>query len=117
MNTELTTEMMNEVIALFMGGSSIKEHGGKRYVYYLKSCAKEVSDLKYHTSWDELMNAWLKLRKTIWQAFAEYPSDFCAISDAWEQYCFVVDIVGAHDVLYKAIQWFNQQKQLNEQRD
>jgi hypothetical protein len=55
MSNESTIEQMNETIALFMGGSSIKEHGGKRYVYYPKSCAKDVAELKYHSSWDSLM--------------------------------------------------------------
>jgi hypothetical protein len=55
MSNEPTTEQKNEAIALFMGGSSIKEHDGYRYVYYKTSCARAVSELKYHVSWDWLM--------------------------------------------------------------
>lgn len=55
MNNELTIDQMNEAIALFMGGHSIRERGGKRYVYYPKACARDVAELKYHSSWDKLM--------------------------------------------------------------
>lgn len=63
MANEPTIEQKNEAIALFMGGSSIKEHGDKRYVYYPKSCAKDVAELRYHTSWDWLMRVVEKIHR------------------------------------------------------
>lgn len=136
--SEPTTEMMKYAIAKFMGyekvtvgysGSEEETEWQRNHEEWMIKVGIQLvgdyivdvpnnvwyswEDVKYHTSWDWLMEAWRKLRSSIWERFNEYPSDFCSISDAWEQYCFIVDIVGAHDVLYKAIQWYNQQKQNN----
>lgn len=108
--SEPTIEQMNVAIARFenrkfFGKYTIDDYGSNHWLKY--------PEMKYHSSWDWLMNAWLKLRKTVWEIFGEYPADFCSISDAWEHYCFIVDIEGAHDVLHKAIQWYNKQKEAN----
>lgn len=120
MSTEVTTEMMNEVIGVFMGYKMYDKRYPRNHGIGAPEAEPEkcmiIQKAKYHTSWDWLMEAWRKLRSSIWERFNEYPSDFCSISDAWEQYCFIVDIVGAHDVLYKAIQWHNQHKQTNDER-
>lgn len=129
MSTEPTTEMMNEVIALFMGGSSIKEHGGKRYVYYLKSCAKDVSDLKYHTSWDWLMPVVEKIEAMGWCVRIEnwpkkFKSPYKEHYSVWmwldPEDCPEIQtysdskIEAVYKAVYQFITWYNQQKQTND---
>lgn len=103
--TDAIIHDMNIVISEFMG---YYYHASK---FYPKSGerGKWFKEAKYHSSWDWAMNAWRKIRETIWEHFNEFPAEFCAISNAWEQYCFIVDIEGAHDILHKAIQWYNNQ--------
>lgn len=110
MRENVTIAEMNEAIALFDGGSSLKEHGDKRYVYYPKSCAKDVTELQYHLSWDALMPVWQRLWTTVADHFDEdFPAEFCNMCDVWGLYCEHVNINGAHDLLYKAIQWYQNQ--------
>ena len=110
MSNKVSIEEMNEAIALFMGGLSIKEHGGKRYVYYTKSCAREVAELGYHSSWDALMPCWEKFRNNVSDHFDEdFPPEYCAMCDAWALYCEHVNINGAHSIIYEGIQWFKKQ--------
>lgn len=103
-------EQMNEAIARFMGGSSIKEHGGKRYVYYPKSCAKPVLDLKYHTSWELLMPVVEKINKLA--------TSGDAINGITENIIFSFSIFAplkdVHKAVYQFITWYSQQKQTNE---
>lgn len=108
MINEPTIEQMNEAIARFMGGSSVKEHGGKRYVYYPNSCAKDVSELKYHSSWDWLHKVWDKFRV---MNFIGHPlvSDFMAHLDRISQYMAFRTITETHTAIYIAIQWYNKQ--------
>lgn len=130
MSNELTIEQMNEAIALFMGGSSVKEHGGKRYVYYLNSCAKAVAELKYHSSWDCLMPVVEKIETpeikddklmrtgasvSIWYkaCVINYESDEDSGDENSET---TIQTKGEtkHEAVYEAvyqfIQWYNKQK-------
>lgn len=113
MQKNATVESMNVVIARFekrkfFGKYSIDDYGPHHGLTY--------PEMKYHISWDWAMTAWKELRQAIWKHWGEYPADFCSISDAWEQYCFIVDIELAHGILHKAITWYNenQQKQNDE---
>lgn len=134
MSNEPTIEQMNETIALFMGGSLIKEHGGKRYVYYPKSCAKDIAEFKYHSSWDSLMPVVEKIEtpvvskgKMIWAAAdVEILYKACRISyepdeesgDTNEETKIQAHGKTKHEAVYKAvyqfIKWYNNQ-QPNEQ--
>ena len=112
---------MNEAIVLFMGGSSIKEHGGKRYVYYTQSCAREVAELGYHSSWDALMPV---IRKIKYDPTSCIRAESNGIPDSVMPYLNAMkemnhwllrpDIEKCHKGVYQFIQWFNKQ-QSNEQ--
>ena len=109
---------MNEAIALFMGGSSVKEHGGKRYVYYLNSCAKAVTELQYHSSWDWLMPVGKRIRDLLSDMLSKRPPHTACMGDVIEVdiTCALheYDIKKVHEAIYVFIQWFNKQ-QSNEQ--
>lgn len=113
MSTEVTTEMMNEVIALFMGGSSIKEVNGDRYVYYPRSCAKAVTALKYHTSWDWLMPVVEKIH-----GLAVAGDAINAITEeAIFTFSIFAPLKDVHLAVYQFIILYNQQKKTNESRN
>lgn len=106
MSSEPTIEQKNEVIALFMGGSSIKEHGGKRFVYYPKSCAKDVAELKYHSSWDALMPLLKKIKEII-DAEEDYGVKF-QMKGRWtpiENELCNLNITNVHYCIYQFIRW------------
>jgi len=105
---EITTEQKNVIIACFEGR---KFYGKYTIDNYGSGTHMEYPEMKYHSDWSWLMAVWRKLREAILEHFGEYPSEYCAISDAWEQYCFIVDIEGAYDILYKALQWYQKQKE------
>lgn len=74
-------------------------------------------DVKYHISWDWLMPVWKRLIDVVAGQTEEgdYPADFSTIMDMYAYHCEQVDITAAHDIVCKGIQWYNQQKQTNEQ--
>ena len=116
MNKVPTIEQINEAIALFMGGSSIKEHGGHRYVYYQSSCARCVDELKYHSSWDWLMPVWKKAGEVLYDIRGDLSDtrylEAHKITKAFMDACQKVELDQAHKAVYNAlqfIQWYNNQ--------
>lgn len=141
MSTEPTTEMMNEVIARFMGGVKqiIPEgglHGYKEgtvlWMYLFSGNADPVRSLEFHTSWDWLMPVVEKI-ESIFDSFHGYfgvhiSSNSCCIQGTKfdtrpgkEHYAYFNDVVdetkikATHYAVYQFITWLNQQKQTNEQ--
>lgn len=100
-SNEITTEQMNIALARFMGMEGTDEFIRQNY--------------QYHKSWDMLMPIWDRLRTAVSDEFDEdFPAEFCTMCDIWSLHCEHVNINGAHQLLYDAIQWLNQQKQNNE---
>jgi hypothetical protein len=118
MSNEPTIEQMNEVIALFMGGSSIKEHGGHRYVYYKNTCARAVSELKYHSSWGALMPVVKKIYDTLANMLKKRPPHTACQGDLIEIdiHCAIreVDILKAHGYVYQFCLWYNKKEAAND---
>ena len=117
MSNEPTIEQMNEAIALFMGGSSIKEHGGKRYVYYPESCARGITALEYHSSWDLLMPVGKKIYDLLAEMAKKRPPSTACHGDMLEVdiHCHIreYNLSKAHEAIYQFIQWYNKQKEGN----
>lgn len=124
MSKEPTIEQMNEVIVLFMGGSSIKQHGWKRYVYYPESCAREITELEYHSSWDWLMPVVQKIEGMNWCVRVEnwpkcFPTPYKELYSVWMwlnpedapeiQTYSDVKIKAVHIAVYQFIQWYKNQ--------
>lgn len=118
---------IKEAIALFMGGLSIKQIGNKRYVYYQKSCAQNIDDLKYNTSWDALMPVVEKI-ESIYDHFHGYfavyiSSNSCCIQGTKlrttpgnEHYAYFNEVVHETKLLstfyavYSFIEWYKNKK-------
>lgn len=127
MSTEPTTEMMNEVIGIFMGGKwEVKVIAGRKHrrFYYsdkLFTFVKDTTHLNYHKSWDELMPVGKKIRDLLNDMQKKRPPHTACHGDMIEVdiHCAVseYDIVNAHKHMYTFITWYNeyQQKQSNEQ--
>lgn len=129
MSTEVTTEMMNEVIARFMGGKRVQhpeqiffseDHFG--YVCHKGHWWNE-NNLQYHTSWDWLMPVWKKAAVILFDIRGDLNDEKYLeahrITKAFMEACQKAEISKAHEAVYKAVQfitWYNdnQQKQTNE---
>lgn len=118
MSTEVTTEMMNEAIARFMGGVKqiIPEgglHGYKEgvvlWMCLFSSNADPVRSLEFHTSWDWLMPVYRKVREKAFELKdnAEASQLFAKVM---EQILYGT-IVDVYLRIYQFITWYNQQKQ------
>jgi hypothetical protein len=101
-----TIEQMNEAIALFMGGSSIKEHGGKRYVYYPKSCARDVAELQYYSDWNRLMPVFHAIREKAFALNDEKASKLLAKLNAQLLFGTIADV---HLHAFRFIEYVNKQ--------
>lgn len=120
---------MNEVIAIFDGYQFRKGDPDHKCSFCFagdEPCAPAVDrfikdcrgyfhfELKYHSSWDWLMCVWDKLRITIWREFeANYPIEFVTAQRKWKNYCAGVNLKVAHKTVYELCQWYNQQKEAN----
>jgi hypothetical protein len=111
-----TVEQSNKAIALFddwkddfCGYMSIGKQRDPTIFLYT---AYKPAEMKYHTSWDWLMPIWKRLTERVAALTEEgdYPADFCTIMDVYAYHCEQVDIAAAHDIVYKGIQWYNQNK-------
>lgn len=113
-----TTDQMNEAIAVFNGWVKCEDdqYGAAYFRDNKGRFMKYVHSLEFETSWDLLMPIWNKLRTTVQlDNNGDYPAEFCAMSDVWENACFEVNIANAHYLIHDAIQWYNQQNQTNGQ--
>jgi hypothetical protein len=64
--------------------------------------------LKYHSSWDWLMDVWAKLRETVWYGFHEsYPNDFLKLYvENFKTACFNNSTLDARNAVLDAIKWY-----------
>lgn len=120
-SNEPTVDEKNLTIAEFMNLE--KDHhsyltGGRfRTAYLVNGYWLPLRKLKYHTSWDALIPVWDKLRTALFQCIpaSGFNEGFDRFTLAWKAACFNAEIDKAHEVIFDAIQWLNQQKQTNEQ--
>lgn len=125
MSTEATAEMMNEVIARFMGGTRIQHPEQKFFSedHFGYVCHKghwwNEKKLQYHTSWDWLMPVGKKIRDLLSDMQKKRPPHTACHGDVIEVdiHCAVssYNIVNTHKHMYTFITWYNeyQQKQTN----
>lgn len=115
MNTEPTTEMMNEVIALF-NGYRIYDWGLTRCVIVNDNKDSiPVSKLDYHVNWGTLMPVYHKVREKAFELKDDAKASLL-FAKVMEQLLYGT-IADVHLRIYQFITWHNQQKQTNEQRD
>jgi len=115
--SEVTIDHMNEAIAMFMGGIP----DGKKYMIFPNNeifiyHSDYNSQLKYHSSWDWLMNVWHKFRDLKFKddKLIMQHSDWKSPID--NAICYQ-SIDSAHVLLYRAIQWYNSIKDKQEAND
>lgn len=139
MSTEPTTEMMNVVIGVFMGGFwkefKVGNFRQKRFYYKDRAFAwvKSPEGLNYHKDWNELMPVVEKI-ESIYDSFHGYfgvhiSSNSCCIQGTKldtrpgkEHYAYFNEVVheskikATHYAVYQFITWYNeyQQKQTND---
>jgi len=124
MNTEVTTEMMNEVIAVFDRWERYEDRYGIWFKRdgLIKCLHPKLQDLQYHTSWSALMPVGKKIRDLLADMQKKRPPHTACHGDLIEVdiHCAVsdYDIVNAHKNMYIFITWYNeyQQKQNDEQQ-
>lgn len=64
--------------------------------------------MKWYSSWDWIMLAWDKIRRTVFEKNDNsYPDPFAAMTDVWEMKCLLADRDTAFEVLVEAIKWHN----------
>lgn len=118
-SNEPTVEQKNEAIALFMGYEKYEDKFGIWFKKegLIKCLHPKLQGLNYHKSWDALIPVWDKLRAVLFQCMpaSGFNDGFDKYSDAWKTACFNAEIDKAHNVVFQAIQWLNQQKQTYEQ--
>lgn len=126
MNTEVTTEEMNEVIARFMGitREEYNESGHMEYEWR-PTCADSnwcfFEPPPFNRSWNWLMPVGKMIRDLLNDMQKKRPAHTACHGDLIEVdiHCAVseYDIVNAHKNMYIFIKWYNeyQQKQNNEQ--
>lgn len=126
MSTEVTTEIMNEAIGVFMGYKMYDKRYPRNHGIGAPEAEPEkcmiIQKAKYHTSWDALMPVGKKIRDMLNDMQKKRPPHTACHGDLIEVdiHCAVssYDIVNAHKNMYIFIKWYNecQQKQTNEQR-
>lgn len=129
-SNKLTTEVMNEAIAVFNGWIKYEDdqYGAPYFRNNKGRFMNYVHSLEYHTSWDCLMPVVEKI-EAIHDEFHGYfavhiSSNGCTIQGTKfrtdpgnEHYAYFNDvtheskIMATHYMVYKFIQWYNQQKQ------
>lgn len=112
MSAELTTEMMNEVIARFESrkfyGHTIDKFGG--------DTGNALPEMKYHTSWDWLIPVIQKIKGVHLDILKQaYVMDYMKAAAHMNSGLVSLKIEEAHLGVYKFLTWYNQQKQTNEQ--
>lgn len=110
MNTEPTTEMMNEVIRQFIG---LEPYEDSKYgtLYSSPADGKTCFSLQYHTSWDWLMPVVEKIH-----GLAVAGDAINAITEeAIFTFSIFAPLKDVHRAVYQFITWYNdnQQKQTN----
>lgn len=121
MSTEVTTEVMNEAIAVFDGWERYEDRYGIWFKRegLIKCLHPKLQELKYHTSWEALMPVGKKIRDLLNDMQKKRPPHTACHGDLIEVdiHCAVsdYDIVNAHKHMYTFITWYNeyQQKQNN----
>jgi len=123
MSNEPTIDAMNEAIAVFDGWRFIKGDPNHKCNFCFagdEPCIPAMdrflkdSDMRfrchfqYHSSWDVLHQAWDKFKAL---NFIHHPnvSDFMAHLDRISNYMAFRTIEETHEVIFKAIQWYNNQ--------
>ena len=134
MSTEITTEMMNEVIARFMElGERHEEYRrpNPTLVFKVGEYYIPVKKLKYHTSWDWLMPVVEKIGEqhniSIHIGICRVTHRFMAQKKIAKDQgigmdevppiaeCNEYDFIGnVYKAVYQFITWYNKQKQTNE---
>lgn len=129
MSTEPTTEMMNEVIARFMGYKMYDKRYPRNHGIGAPEAEPEkcmiIQRAKYHTSWDWLMSVVEKIESIENSRFGVcIDCTFVIITDYGEneEELIQTDIYPdnedtkisiTHDAVYQFITWYKQQKQTN----
>jgi hypothetical protein len=102
--SEPIIEQMNEAIALFMGMK-----GSGDYI--------RMNYNRYHCAWDALMPVGKRIRDLLSDMLSKRPPHTACMGDVIEVdiTCALheYDIKKVHEAVYVFIQWFNQQKEAN----
>lgn len=121
MSTEPTTEMMNEVIARFVGGKRIQHPSQKFFSedHFGYVCHKghwwNERNLQYHTSWDWLIPVIQKIKGMHLDILKQaYVMEYMKAAAHMNSGLLSLKIEEAHLGVYKFLTWYNQQKQINE---
>jgi hypothetical protein len=120
MSNEVTTEQMNEAIALFMGYEQREEdyrRPNNTLVFLIGEYWTPIHKLKYHTSWDWLMPVVKKIRSMHFDILKQigvlsYMNAAAPMNSA----LISIDIKKLHSGVYNFLLWYNQQKQTNDER-
>jgi len=131
MSNEPTIEQINEAIALFDGWKYIPgdpshvclscdngtqpsgwctcDRKSDRFQKEGKMVTRTY--FQYHWSWDYLMPVWKRIIDAVagLTEAGDYPVDFSSIMDMYAYHCENVEIRSAHNYVYQAIQWYNNQ--------
>lgn len=115
---ETNLDAMNEAIGTFMGYKMYDKRYPRNHGIGAPEAEPEkcmiIQKAKYHSSWDCLMPVWEKLRESILSDFkGKYPMKLLAAQRRWKNCCAGVSIEAAHLVVYELIQWYNKQKEAN----
>lgn len=113
MNNEVTIEQMNEVITRF---AEIKTFDDSRYgiLYVSPADGKTCFSLRYHCSWDWLYPVWVKFRDLKFSEETAMKLHLNYVARLAQDIAYGA-IDKFHHNISIAIQWYNQQKQTNEQ--
>lgn len=102
-NQTPSIQEMNRVIAVFDGW----QHRGGGVFYKIElgvNTAKHVSELTYHSDWNELHRIFEKCYKVFQEYYPMHVFWFTSLR-------FDTPIEEAHEAIYKFIQWYNQRKE------
>lgn len=107
-SNEPTIATMNEAIALFDGYERYEDSCGIWFKRegLIKCLHPKLQDLKYHTSWDKLK----PVIDEIFKYALAHPEEVRPVREM----SIVVNILAAHEKVYKFCNWYNQQKQKDE---